>query len=45
MDVRDESIERAVRLVLAIYRGCEVRVLFPIDPEAFFVGGRMRRFG
>lgn len=32
-----ESIDRAVRLVGVRYPGCEARVLFPIEPEAFFV--------
>ncbi len=34
--VRAESIERAVDIASAHYPGSEVRVLFPIDPEAFF---------
>jgi hypothetical protein len=34
-----ESIERALRLVKARYPGGEARVVFPIEPEAFFVGG------
>jgi mannose-1-phosphate guanylyltransferase len=43
VEVWAESIEEAVRQVLASYPGCEARVLFPIDPEAFFVGGGVRR--
>jgi len=31
-----ESIERAVRLAGGHYPGCEARVVFPIEPEAFF---------
>jgi hypothetical protein len=31
-----QSIERAVSLVGARYPGCEAKVLFPIEPEAFF---------
>lgn len=34
-----ESIERALSLADARYPGCKVKVLFPIDPEAFFVKG------
>jgi len=32
-----ESIEHALNLTNARYLGCEAKVLFPIDPEAFFV--------
>jgi mannose-1-phosphate guanylyltransferase len=38
LEVQAESIERAVHQALARYPGCEARVVFPIDPEAFFVG-------
>jgi hypothetical protein len=31
-----ESIEQAVNLARARYPGCEAKILFPIDPEAFF---------
>jgi hypothetical protein len=31
-----QSIERAVSLVSARYPGCQAKVLFPIEPEAFF---------
>lgn len=34
-----ESIERALSLVRARYPGGEARVIFPIEPEAFFVDG------
>jgi hypothetical protein len=34
--VRAESIERAVGIASTRYPGSEVRLLFPIDPEAFF---------
>jgi hypothetical protein len=34
--VRAESIQRAVGLARTRYPGSEVRVVFPIDPEAFF---------
>jgi hypothetical protein len=37
--VRAESIERALGLAKARYPGSEVRMLFPIDPESFFVTG------
>jgi hypothetical protein len=32
-----ESIERALSLVKVRYPGGEARVIFPIEPEAFFV--------
>ena len=35
-EVRAESIEDAVRLAAGIYPDGEVRVLFPIDAEAYF---------
>jgi hypothetical protein len=35
-----ESIDRAVRLVGVRYPGCEARVLFPIEPGAFFAAER-----
>ena len=35
--VRAQSIERAVRLAAAHYPDGEIRVLFPIEPEAFFI--------
>lgn len=31
------SIRRAVILVKGLYSGSDVRVIFPIDPEGFFV--------
>jgi hypothetical protein len=34
------SVVRAVDLVSACYPGCEVRLLFPINPDAFFAQGR-----
>jgi hypothetical protein len=34
-----KSIEQAISLVGARYSGCEAEVLFPIDPETFFVKG------
>ena len=37
--VQAESITQAVRSVIARHPGCEIRVLFPIDPEAFFAAG------
>ena len=37
--VQSESIRRAVQIVEGQNPGCEARVTFPIDPEAFFVGG------
>lgn len=35
--VRAQSIRRAVSLVAARYPEGEVRLIFPIDPEGFFV--------
>jgi len=32
-----ESIERALKLVTTRYPGDEARIIFPIEPEAFFV--------
>ncbi len=37
--VRAESIREAADVVEARYPGCDARVVFPIDPEAFFVEG------
>ena len=39
LEVEAESIRRALQQVLASYPGWEARVVFPIDPEGFFVGG------
>ena len=36
-EVRDASRQQAINLVKAFYSACEVRVIFPIDPEGFFV--------
>lgn len=41
--VRAGSIERALDLARARYPGSEVRILFPIDPEAFFDRGLVPR--
>jgi len=38
LSVRAGSISRAMDLVAARYPRCDVRVLFPISPEAFFSG-------
>ena len=35
--VQAESIERALEIVERQNPGCEAKVAFPIDPEAFFV--------
>jgi hypothetical protein len=40
--VRAESIEQAVGIARARYPSSEVRVHFPIDPEAFFTGDAAR---
>ena len=37
--VKAESIARAVALARVRYPGSNIRVLFPIDPNAFFVEG------
>ena len=37
--VRAESIQRALSLAMARYAGGDVRVVFPIEPEAFFGKG------
>ena len=36
--VQAESIEQAVRLAASHYPDGEIGVLFPIEPEAFFIG-------
>jgi len=35
--IQASSINRAINLVKAFYSSCDVRVIFPIDPEGFFV--------
>lgn len=40
-----ESIERALSLVKARYPGGEAGVIFPIEPEAFFVDGAVPASG
>ena len=35
--IQASSIKRAIDLVKAFYSACDVRVIFPIDPEGFFV--------
>ncbi len=37
VEVRAESISQAVRTIEEIHPGRTVRVVFPIDPEEFFV--------
>jgi hypothetical protein len=37
IDVHAGSIEQAVRRVEAMYGGGRVRVIFPLNPETFFV--------
>ncbi len=37
--VKAESISRAVSIVKGRYPGREVRIVFPIDPEEFFIEG------
>ena len=43
--IRAESIEEAVRVATASHPGCEVRVLFPIDPEVFFAEDPVQWWG
>jgi hypothetical protein len=38
LEVEAKSIERALEHVFASYPGWEARVVFPIDPEGYFVG-------
>ncbi len=37
--VQAESINRAVGIMKSRHPGRDVRVVFPIDPERFFLGG------
>jgi hypothetical protein len=37
VDVQASSIQRAVSLVKSLHSASDVRVVFPIDPEDFFV--------
>jgi hypothetical protein len=37
--VQAESIREAVNITRRRYPGCDVRVMFPIDPEDFFLEG------
>ena len=37
--VQAESIREAVSITRGRYPGRDVRVMFPIDPEDFFIGG------
>jgi hypothetical protein len=37
--VQAESIREAVNIIRGRYPGREVRVMFPINPEDFFIGG------
>jgi len=39
VEVRAESISHAVGSIEERHPGREVQVVFPIDPEEFFVGG------
>jgi hypothetical protein len=38
LEVQAENIKQAVNLAITRHPGCAARVLFPIDPEAFFAG-------
>jgi hypothetical protein len=35
--IRASNIRRAVSLVTGLYAASDVRVIFPIDPEGFFI--------
>ena len=37
--VQAESIRQALSIMKGRYPGCQVRVVFPIDPEHFFMEG------
>ena len=37
LEVRAESIVRALSIAEALYPGTDARVVFPIEPEEFFV--------
>ena len=39
MEVCAESISEAVGIVEELHPGCAVQVVFPIDPQEFFVEG------
>jgi hypothetical protein len=41
--VQAESISQAVSITKGRHPGRDVRVVFPIDPESFFLGGRQLR--
>ena len=43
--VQAESVRRALEIVERRNPGCNARVVFPIDPEAFFVGDPAARSG
>jgi hypothetical protein len=45
VEVRAESISQAVGSIEERHPGCRVQVVFPIDPEAFFVGGPQEETG
>ena len=45
MEVRAESITRAVSTIERRHPGRAVRVVFPIDPEEFFVAHRPQETG
>ena len=42
VEVQAESITQAVSLTIDRHPGCDIKVLFPIDPEAFFAAGDER---
>ncbi len=45
VEVRAESISQAVGSIEERHPGRRVQVVFPIDPEAFFVGGPQEETG
>jgi hypothetical protein len=43
--IQASSINSAINLVKAFYSACDVRVIFPIDPEGFFVEDAIAKEG
>lgn len=43
--VQAKSIERALNAVRGVYSTTEAKVLFPLDPESFFVEGGVETVG
>jgi hypothetical protein len=43
--IQASSIQRAVSVVQSLYSASDVRVIFPIDPEGFFVENAFAKDG